>query len=73
MSQPNLTLAKKLNVVAWILSAIVLLVVGGMRQIKIDTDIDFSFLPGSSTMYLPSYGLFRNVFIILCDLSYHNT
>ena len=45
MQQPNLALAKKLNIAAWILSAIVLLVVGGMRQIKIDTDIDFSFLP----------------------------
>ncbi len=45
MNQPNLALAKKLNIAAWILSAVVLLVVGGMRQIKIDTDIDFSFLP----------------------------
>ena len=45
MQQPNLALAKKLNIAAWILSAIVLLVVGGMRQIKIDTGIDFSFLP----------------------------
>lgn len=45
MTQPNLPLAKKLNIAAWILSAIVLLVVGGMRRIKIDTDIDFSFLP----------------------------
>jgi len=43
MNQPNLALAKKLNIAAWILSAIVLLVVGGMRQIKIDTDIDFTF------------------------------
>lgn len=45
MQQPNLALAKKLNIAAWILSAIVLLIVGGMRQIKIDTGIDFSFLP----------------------------
>ncbi len=45
MTQPNLVLAKKLNILAWILSAIVLLLVGGMRRIKIDTAIDFSFLP----------------------------
>lgn len=45
MTQGNTALAKKLNRVAYVLSAVVLLIVGAMRQIKIDTDIDFSFLP----------------------------
>lgn len=42
---PNLALAKKLNTWAWILSVLVFLLVVGMRRIKIDTGIDFSFLP----------------------------
>jgi len=43
----NLKLAKKLNVVAGILTIVVLLLVGMMRrpEFKISTDIDFSFLP----------------------------
>ena len=45
MNQPNLVLAKQLNTAAWVASAAVLLLVGGMRQIKIDVPIDFSFLP----------------------------
>lgn len=45
MSQPNLELAKKLNRLAYILSAAVILLVGGMRRIKIETEIDFTFLP----------------------------
>ena len=45
MTEGNTVLAKKLNRVAYVLSAVVLLIVGGMRQIKIDTDIDFGFLP----------------------------
>jgi len=45
LNQPNLPLAKKLNTAAWIVSAVVLLLVGGMRRIKIDVGIDFSFLP----------------------------
>ncbi|MBK9107906.1 MAG: DUF420 domain-containing protein [Saprospiraceae bacterium] len=36
---------KKLNVFAYLVSAIVLLVVASMRQIKIESSIDFSFLP----------------------------
>lgn len=36
---------KTLNIIAWVLTVIVLLVVGGMRQIKIDTDISFRWLP----------------------------
>lgn len=36
---------KRLNVFAYLVSAIVLLVVASMRQIKIESSIDFSFLP----------------------------
>lgn len=36
---------KKLNRIAWVLTAIVLLLVGMMRRVKIETEIDFSFLP----------------------------
>lgn len=41
----NRALARKLNVVVWIITAIVLVLVGMMRRVKIPTDIDFSFLP----------------------------
>ena len=41
----NLALAKKLNVVAWILTGAVLILVGLMRRVKIDLGVDFSFLP----------------------------
>ncbi len=37
---------KKLNRIAIVLSIVVFLVVGLMRRVKIQTDIDFSFLPG---------------------------
>jgi putative membrane protein len=43
--QPNLALEKKLNTAAWIVSAVVLLLVGLMRRVKIDLGVDFSFLP----------------------------
>ncbi|MFZ4633748.1 MAG: DUF420 domain-containing protein [Saprospiraceae bacterium] len=43
--QPNPTLEKQLNVVAYIVSAVVLLLVAFMRRVKIDLGIDFSFLP----------------------------
>lgn len=42
---PNLELAKKLNKWAWVLSGAVFLLVVFMREIKIPTDIDFTFLP----------------------------
>ena len=45
MAEGNIVLAKKLNRIAYVVSAVVLVIVGGMRRIKIDTDIDFSFLP----------------------------
>ena len=41
----NNALAVKLNRIAYVLSGAVLLLVGMMRKIKIQTDIDFSFLP----------------------------
>jgi putative membrane protein len=43
--QPDLQLEKKLNVIAYVVSAVVLLLVGLMRQVKINLGIDFSFLP----------------------------
>lgn len=45
MTQGNTELAKKLNRIAYVLSAVVLLIVAGMREIHFDTSIDFSFLP----------------------------
>lgn len=44
-SKPNPELAKKLSVYAWIITAVVLLLVGLMRRVKLDVGIDFSFLP----------------------------
>ncbi len=38
-------LEKKLNILAYIVSFIVLLLVGAMRRIKFDLGVDFSFLP----------------------------
>ncbi len=43
--KPNLILAKKLNIAATIISVLVLILVGVMRQAKLDVGIDFSFLP----------------------------
>lgn len=43
--KPNLKLAKTLNIIAWILSVVVLSTVVMMRRVKIETDLDFSFLP----------------------------
>ena len=41
----NIALEKKLNTLAYVVSVVVLLLVGLMRRVKIETDIDFSFLP----------------------------
>ncbi len=41
----DLLLEKKLNRIAWIISGVVLLLVGMMRRVKITTSVDFSFLP----------------------------
>jgi putative membrane protein len=43
--QPDIQLEKRLNTIAYIVSAAVLLLVGVMRQVKINLGIDFSFLP----------------------------
>ena len=43
--QPNIPLEKKLNRIAWVISGVVLLLVVLMRRIKIDTSVDFTFLP----------------------------
>ena len=43
--QPNKTLEKKLNRLSWVVSIGVFLMVVMMRRIKIETDIDFTFLP----------------------------
>lgn len=45
MIAPDKKLAKKLNIVAVIISFIVMILVLMMRRVKIDTGIDFSFLP----------------------------
>ena len=44
-NEPNLALAKRLSVVAWVITVIVLLLVGMMRRVKLDVDMDFSVLP----------------------------
>jgi len=47
IDEPNLQLARRLNVVAWILTVVVLGLVGAMRRIKIQLPdgVDLSFLP----------------------------
>jgi putative membrane protein len=45
LPKPKLELAKTLNIVAYIVATVVLLLVIGMRYIKIDTALDFSMLP----------------------------
>lgn len=42
---PDIQLEKRLNVLAYIISGVVLLLVGLMRRYKIDLGVDFSFLP----------------------------
>ena len=43
--QSNILLEKRLNQVAYVVSVVVLLLVGLMRRVKIDVGIDFHFLP----------------------------
>ena len=43
--KPQLELAKKLNIGAILVSIVVLFIVGFMRQVKLDSGIDFTFLP----------------------------
>lgn len=42
---PDIALEKRLNRWAYVVSAVVLLLIGLMRRVKIDLGIDFSFLP----------------------------
>ncbi len=48
---PNIELAKKLNVVAYAVSAIVLVLVATMHKIHIDHSIDLTFLPGMYSIF----------------------
>jgi len=56
--QQNDNLRKRLDIAAYILSVVVLLLVGLMRRVKIDVGIDFSFLP-------PVHATF-NVVVAIC-------
>lgn len=58
MMQANETLRKRLDIAAYILSVVVLLLVGLMRRVKVDVGIDFSFLP-------PVHASF-NVVVAIC-------
>lgn len=44
-NEPDIRLARRLSVIAWVISVIVLLLVGIMRRVKLEVDIDFSILP----------------------------
>lgn len=45
-SAANIQLEKRLNLIAWVVSAVVLLLVGAMRRFpKLDLGVDFTFLP----------------------------
>ena len=59
--QPNKTLEKKLNRLSWVVSIGVFLMVVMMRRIKIETDIDFTFLP-------PLYSALNGVTAVLLSL-----
>ncbi|MCC6462040.1 MAG: hypothetical protein IT260_16315, partial [Saprospiraceae bacterium] len=66
-------LEKRLNWVAYVVSFVVLLLVGLMRQVKIDLGIDFSFLPPihaslnalSAVILVAAYYFIRNKNIIM--------
>lgn len=45
MQEQNLQLAKKLNIAAWVVSAVVLALVVAMRKISLNLGVDFTFLP----------------------------
>ena len=58
--EQNLQLAKKLNTAAWIVSAVVLILVVAMRKISLDLGMDFTFLP-------PVYSTLNGITaIVLC-------
>lgn len=55
---PNDALAKKLTTMSLVVSAVVLILVGLMRRVKIDVGIDFSFIPPLSAIF--------NTLVALC-------
>jgi putative membrane protein len=55
---PNAALSRKLTILSYVLSAVVLILVVLMRRIKIDLGIDFSFMPAVSA--------FLNTLVTLC-------
>jgi putative membrane protein len=44
-TEPDLVLARKLSIVAWVLTVAILLLIGMMRRVKLDVGVDFSALP----------------------------
>jgi putative membrane protein len=63
-AEADLRLEKRLNVFAYILSAVVLLLVGMMRRIKLDVGIDFGFLP-------PLHATLNTLTAIILMLAYY--
>ncbi len=61
---PNLKLEKQLNRFAWIVSIAVFLLVVLMRKVKIDTDIDFTFLPPLYSMLNALTAMFLVVAVV---------
>jgi len=57
----NRALAKKLNIVAYILTVVVLGLVGAMRRVKIDVDFDTSMLPAVNA----SLNTLASIFLIM--------
>ncbi|MEZ4932447.1 MAG: DUF420 domain-containing protein [Saprospiraceae bacterium] len=43
--KPNIALEKKLNTVAWVVTAAVIILVSTMHRFRIETSVDFTFLP----------------------------
>ncbi len=43
--ESNIQLQKRLNIAAWVITAVVIILVGLMRQVKIPVAVDLSFLP----------------------------
>ncbi len=73
--EENRTLEKKLNRVAWVLSIIVFALVVSMRRFKVDSSIDFSFLPAvySTLNFVTFLLLLGGFYFIRCrkDMAVH--
>ena len=67
INKPNLPLARRLNVVAWILTVAVLGLVGAMRQIKIQLPegFDLSFLPAVHATLNSMVALFLIIALVM--------